>query len=134
MSSFNIDPAPTQKEIFAGSGRIVDGHGWTQWFASTGDALEGEWGVNSKADTALGLQQKIIYQGKVATFWAKFSANDLQNVTITLPKPFQDTVLQVWDGSSLVGGALVSGDSVLLPSVTTQNDTFILGTLLARGV
>ncbi len=132
MSLFNVDPAPTQKEIFAGSGRVVDGHGWTQWFASAGDALEGTWGVSSISNPQI--QQKVIYQGKVATFWAKIPAGDLQNVTIELPKPFQDTILQVWDGPDLVGGALVSGTSVLLPSVTTQEDTYILGTLLARGV
>lgn len=132
MSSFNVDPAPTQKEIFAGTGRIVDGHGWTQWFASAGDALEGTWGVSSISNDEI--QQKVVYQGRIATFWAKLGPKDLQNVTITLPTSFEDTVLQVWDGSSLVGGALVSGKTVTLPSITTQNDTYILGTLLARGI
>jgi hypothetical protein len=123
MSSFNVDPAPTQKEIFAGTGRIVDGHGWTQWFAR---------GVSSISNDEI--QQKVVYQGRIATFWAKLGPKDLQNVTITLPTSFEDTVLQVWDGSSLVGGALVSGKTVTLPSITTQNDTYILGTLLARGI
>ncbi len=60
MSSFHVDPAPTPKEIFAGTGRIVDGHGWTQWFASAGDALEGTWGVSSILNDEI--QQKVVYQ------------------------------------------------------------------------
>ena len=97
---------------------------WNRWFADLGDSLEGDWVLYTKTleNTGTGTQVVNIQNlGKCAQIQIKISS--ATTGMITLPFRAKETILRVWDidSQTLIGGALVDGEIIQLPTLSGEN-------------
>lgn len=132
------------KEIVLGPNGILT-QVWLQFIANVGSALTGEWSKseyeieidNNGAPlipdrTILALKGETIELSMVfndpQTFTnAKFSIPESNNFNIS----FEESYLNLYDtGGVLLGGALVSGEVITLPNVSSTGKSILSGTLI----
>lgn len=133
---------------------LTDERSWVNWFSQLGDALTGRWGVEwrelSLTNLAQPDQQILNYRGSEVSFL--FYWNDGVEITsssqITLSKARPEGAdlslfparLQVWEGSTLVGGAVVADRTITFPNLgllagqVIVQGTAIIETKNPRGV
>ena len=119
---------------------------WERFLSAIGDGINGKWEYKFRklASTNLTTQpdtQIVSYQGREVTIsliWndgATFSNSSMQ-LSINSGKgdlTIHEGYLQVWNGSTLVEGALCSGLDISLPDLTTTTNKIIIqGRLLTR--
>jgi hypothetical protein len=97
---------------------------WTRWFADLGDSLEGDWVLYTKELTNTGSGAQVVNiqnLGKCAQIQIKISS--ATSGMITLPFRAKETILRVWDidSQTLIGGALVDGKIIQLPTLSGEN-------------
>ena len=134
-----IEQAPVNKKMFNGE---VLASGWLQFFSSL-DGLEGEW---SNEDWTLefsgvtldpnetGPEIYICFRGSLVFFSMKWSESvTFSSATAVTPNEikFRDSVLNVWDGSALQGGAIISEDTITFPD-GTFTDCRVVGSAIIK--
>lgn len=97
---------------------------WNRWFADLGDSLEGDWVLYTKTleNSGSGTQVVNIQNlGKCAQIQIKISS--ATTGAISLPFRAKETILRVWDidSQTLIGGALVDGKIIQLPTLSGEN-------------
>lgn len=129
-----LSEAPIKKPIIKES--IVDGKVWMQWFTSLADAIKGEWTegskviiVNSPAPTPISNYFSV--QGRQVFCRIKWNATTLGG-TLELFSKFEDGILNLYDGTTLLQGVKVVDNIVTLPSLSTSGETILTGTLVLK--
>ena len=131
-----IENAPVNKKMFDGE---VLAPGWLQFFSSL-DGLQGEWLNESWPLTFSGMTSteepeiNICFRGSLVHFSMKWTKSVIFNsATCETPNEieFIDSVLCVWDGSALQGGAIISDNTISFPDGAFTNCR-VIGSAIIR--
>ena len=129
-----VNEAPIKKPLI-GEG-FIDGKVWMQWFTSLADALKGEWDEGKRTITANSpapspIDNYFSVQGRQVFCRIKWDATTLGG-TLTLFDKFEDGILTLYDGTTIVQGVQVVSNTITLPSLVTNNETILTGTLVLK--
>ena len=115
---------------------FIDGKVWMQWFTALSDSLKGEWSegkrtiiANSPAPTPTDNYFSI--QGRQVFCRIRWGNTTLGG-TLTLFDKFENGILNLYDGTTIVQGVQVVDDTITLPSLVTSNETILTGTLVLK--
>jgi hypothetical protein len=134
-----ITTTPVQKALLNISAAIEKA--WLHWFSEIGDGLNGLWGVESRKLASVNLSREpdtevLSHQGRELTLLFVWdSAITFSSVTFSLDKSdstMEQGMLNVWDGSTLVGGAYCTGTSIQVPDIAISGRCIIQGTVITR--
>lgn len=134
-----LEEAPIKKPMF--KELIVNGKGWIQWFTDFGDALKGEWSGGKRAlsisSAPFPIDNYFDFQGSQVFCNINWSAGTLGGTIQILdinnkPIQFENGILHLYDGVTPIDGALVSGSTITLPSLTTSGNAILTGTLVLK--
>ena len=134
----NIGPAPIMNPL--SNGRI-----WSQWFSTLGDSLKGRWGQQKRQLEKLNIDPQptteyLNYKGTEISFlfvWESgvtFNGSEilLSDTPATADLTMRSGILQVWDGSTLVGGAYCSERTIELPNLSSSGRTIVQGSIMTK--
>lgn len=138
-----VTTAPIQDALVEKDGLL--GKVWRQWFSATDDSLRGLWGK----DTVVNLETTNVTYDSVEGFYkgvgkAVVVSLNFVNIastsgTIKLPFKVENGFLPVSEKvplsgniPNLIGGALVSGDTISIENLTNSQGVIIQGTLILR--
>lgn len=125
---------------------------WFQWFSSVGGALLGRWGQERRSLELINLdppeKELLNYKGRECSFLLYWESEvEFNNSSINLETnpdkadpTFWPGMLQVWEGSTLVGGATIEDRTITIPDFgvlagrVTLQGTAMIKTRDPRGV
>lgn len=99
---------------------------WLNWFSELGNQLEGLWGNEKKNPVTSGISgeitQKIINLGKDAYIYnLSVDSSSLSDAEVALPYNVLETVVQVYNGTTLLETIAVQGNSFNLTDQSGVN-------------
>ena len=129
-----IENAPIKKPFI--DELIVNGKVWLQWLTALGDALQGEWTEGERTLVGItavsnyfsfqGLQVFCRIELDVALS-GTIQVMDAKNKAIQ----FEDGILNLYEGTTLIQGVEVSGTTINLPTLGSAS-RILTGTLVLK--
>ncbi len=132
-----FDSAPIKKPFIGES--IINGKVWVQWLTTIGDALKGEWSEGSRSlvsSVAVGTNY-FSFQGRQVFVRIVFEDTSLSGIIEVLdiggkPILFEDGLLNLYDGTTILQGVEVVGSEIRLPTLVTSGTGILTGTLVLK--
>ncbi len=132
-----FDSAPIKKP-FIGKTQ-VDGKVWIQWLTTLGDALRGEWSEGSQplVSSVTITSNYFSFQARQVFVRIVFEDKSLSGTIEVLdaggkPILFEDGLLNLYDGTTIMQGVEVVGSSINLPTLVTSGVGILTGTLVLK--
>jgi len=129
-----IESAPIKKPFI--DELIVNGKVWIQWLTTFGDALQGEWSEGKRTLVGItALSNYFSFQGLQVfcrieldvALSGTIQVMDAKNKAIQ----FNDGILNLYEGTTLIQGVEVSGTTINLPTLGSAN-RILTGTLVLK--
>jgi hypothetical protein len=118
---------------------MVNGKVWIQWLTTIGDALKGEWseGSRSLVSSVAVSTNYFSFQGRNVFVRVVFEGKNISGIIEVLdtrgkPILFEDGLLNLYDGTTLLQGVEVVGSSINLPTLATNGVGVLTGTLVLK--
>jgi len=132
-----FDSAPIKKPFIGES--IINGKVWVQWLTTIGDALKGEWSEGTRplvSSVAVGTNY-FSFQGRQVFVRLVFEDKSLSGIIEVLdvggkPILFEDGLLNLYDGTTILQGVEVVGSEIRLPTLVTSGFGILTGTLVLK--
>lgn len=118
---------------------------WVQWFSAIGDALSGRWGQDKRQLEKTNIatepnEEYLNYRGRELTFlfvWEdgiEFNAStiSLSSLPGTADLTMRSGMLNVWDGSTLIGGAYCKERTIELPNLNSGGRIIVEGSVMTK--
>ena len=132
-----FDSAPIKKPFIGEA--MVNGKVWIQWLTTIGDALKGEWseGSRSLVSSVAVSTNYFSFQGRNVFVRVVFEGKNISGIIEVLdtggkPILFEDGLLNLYDGTTLLQGVEVAGSSINLPTLATNGVGVLTGTLVLK--
>lgn len=132
-----FDSAPIKKPFIGEA--MVNGKVWIQWLTTIGDALKGEWseGSRSLVSSIAVSTNYFSFQGRNVFVRVVFEGKNISGIIEVLdtggkPILFEDGLLNLYDGTTLLQGVEVVGSSINLPTLATNGVGVLTGTLVLK--
>ena len=132
-----FDSAPIKKPFIGEA--MVNGKVWIQWLTTIGDALKGEWseGSRSLVSSVAVSTNYFSFQGRNVFVRVVFEGKNISGIIEVLdaggkPILFEDGLLNLYDGTTLLQGVEVVGSSINLPTLATNGVGVLTGTLVLK--
>ena len=132
-----FDSAPIKKPFIGEA--MVNGKVWIQWLTTIGDALKGEWseGSRSLVSSIVVSTNYFSFQGRNVFVRVVFEGKNISGTIEVLdvggkPILFEDGLLNLYDGTTLLQGVEVVGSSINLPTLATNGVGVLTGTLVLK--
>ena len=132
-----FDSAPIKKPFIAKA--QVDGKVWIQWLTTLGDALKGEWseGSRSLVSSTATTSNYFSFQGRNVFVRVVFEDKNISGTIQVLdvggkPILFEDGILNLYDGTTILQGVEVVGSNINLPTLVTSGVGILTGTLVLK--
>lgn len=132
-----FDSAPI-KNPFIGE-TIINGKVWIQWLTTIGDALKGEWSEGScpLVSSTPVASNYFSFQGLNVFLRVVFEGTDIGGTIEVMdssgkPILFEDGLLNLYDGTTILQGVEVVESSINLPTLVTSEKTILTGTLVLK--
>ena len=132
-----FDSAPIKKPFIGEA--MVNGKVWIQWLTTIGDALKGEWseGSRSLVSSVAVSTNYFSFQGRNVFVRVVFEDKNISGTIEVLdaggkPILFEDGLLNLYDGTTLLQGVEVVGSSINLPTLATNGVGVLTGTLVLK--
>ncbi len=132
-----FDSAPIKKPFIGEA--MVNGKVWIQWLTTIGDALKGEWseGSRSLVSSVAVSTNYFSFQGRNVFVRVVFEDKNISGIIEVLdtggkPILFEDGLLNLYDGTTLLQGVEVVGSSINLPTLATNGVGVLTGTLVLK--
>lgn len=132
-----FDAAPIKKPFIGEA--MVNGKVWIQWLTTIGDALKGEWseGSRSLVSSVTVSTNYFSFQGRNVFVRVVFEDKNISGTIEVLdsggkPILFEDGLLNLYDGTTLLQGVEVVGSSINLPTLATNGVGVLTGTLVLK--
>ena len=132
-----FDSAPIKKPFIGEA--MINGKVWIQWLTTIGDALKGEWseGSRSLVSSIAVSTNYFSFQGRNVFVRVVFEGKNISGTIEVLdaggkPILFEDGLLNLYDGTTLLQGVEVVGSSINLPTLATNGVGVLTGTLVLK--
>ncbi len=132
-----FDSAPIKKPFIGES--IINGKVWIQWLTTIGDALKGEWseGTRPLVSSVAVDSNYFSFQGRQVFIRLVFEDTSLSGIIEVLdvggkPILFEDGLLNLYDGTTILQGVEVVGSEIKLPTLVTSGIGILTGTLVLK--
>ena len=132
-----FDSAPIKKPFIGEA--MVNGKVWIQWLTTIGDALKGEWSEGKRAlnSTTAITSNYFSFQGLQVFVRVVFEDKNISGTIEVLDAGgklilFEDGLLNLYDGTTLLQGVEVVGSSINLPTLATNGVGVLTGTLVLK--
>ena len=132
-----FDSAPIKKPFIGEA--MVNGKVWIQWLTTIGDALKGEWSAGSRSlvSSVAVSTNYFSFQGRNVFVRVVFEDKNISGTIEVLdtggkPILFEDGLLNLYDGTTLLQGVEVVGSSINLPTLATNGVGVLTGTLVLK--
>jgi len=134
----NLGAAPLMKPL-------SDERAWTQWFSEIGNSLNGRWGQEKRQLEKVNIatqptEEYLNYKGRELSFlfvWESpitFSGSEilLNELPGQADLTMRPGMLEVWDDSTLVGGAYCSERTIELPNLSSNGRIIVQGSVMTK--
>tara|TARA_R110000772_G_scaffold12811_1_gene38438 strand:+ start:91 stop:489 length:399 start_codon:yes stop_codon:yes gene_type:complete len=129
-----IENAPIKKPFI--NDTMVDGKVWIQWLTAFGSALQGDW-TEGKRILVGGNSTKNYFSFQGLQVFCRIEFENALSGTIEVLDgknkaiQFEDGMLNLYEGTTLIQGVEVSGTTINLPSLGIAN-RILTGTLVLK--